>query len=155
MKFNTREDIEAPIEHVFGAISEFDGLERQALRRGAEVQRQDINGKPGVGSEWQLRFLFRGKWREVAARMTEFEAPNGYTAETKSGGIDGVVSLDLVALSPRRTRMQVSIDLKPRTLSARLLIQSLKFAKANLAKRFTNRVSQMAQDIEAKYRETA
>lgn len=155
MRFNTREDIEAPIEHVFGAISDFDGFERQALRRGAEVQRQDANGKPGIGSEWQLRFPYRGKRREVAARMTEFDAPNGYRAETESGGIEGVMSLDLVALSPRRTRMQISIDLRPRSLSARLLIQSLKFAKSNLAKRFSNRVWQMAQDIEAKYRETA
>ena len=155
MKFNSREDIEAPIDHVFGALSDFDGFERQALRRGAEVQRQDPYGKPGVGSEWQMRFSFRGKRREVAARMIEFDAPNGYRAETDSGGIDGLVSLDLVALSPRSTRMQISIDLKPRSLSARLLIQSLKFAKSNLTKRFSNRIWQMAQDIETKYRETA
>ncbi len=84
--------------------------------------------------------------------MTEFDAPNRFQAETESGGINGEVGLELVALSPRRTRMQISIDLTPRTLSARLLIQSLKFAKSNLNKRYTNRVWQLAQDIEGKYR---
>ncbi|MCG6902101.1 MAG: SRPBCC family protein [Rhodobacter sp.] len=152
MRFSTREDIEAPIDHVFGAISDFEGFERQALRRGAEVQRQDTYGKPGVGSQWQLRFPFRGKQRDVEARMTEYDAPNGFRAETESGGIEGKVALDLVALSPRRTRLQVSIDLKPRSLSARLLIQSLKFARSILTKRFSNRIWQMAQDIETKYR---
>ena len=152
MRFSTREDIEAPIEHVFGAVTDFDGFERQALRRGAEVQRHDTYGKPGVGSEWQLKFTFRGKKRDVNARMTEFEAPNGFRAETGSGGIEGLVSMDLVALSPRRTRMQMSIDLTPKSLSARLLVQSLKFAKGNLNKKFSNRVWQFAQDVENKYR---
>jgi len=152
MRFSAREDIEAPIGHVFASVTDFDGFERQALRRGAEVQRQDTYGKPGIGSEWQLRFPFRGKDRNVHARMTEFEAPHGFQAETESGGIDGQVVLDLVALSPGRTRMQMSIDLTPRSLSARLLIQSLKFAKSNLTKRYSNRIWQLAQDIEGKYR---
>ena len=151
MKFSTREDIEAPIEHVFQAVTDFDGFERQALRRGAEVSRQDTHGRPGVGSEWKLRFAFRGKQRNVDARISQFEAPHGFLADTRSGGLEGKVSLELVALSPRRTRMQVVVDLAPKTLSARLLIQSLKFAKGNLNKRFSNRVWQFAQDIEGKY----
>ena len=154
MRFSAREDIEAPIDHVFRAVTDFDGFERQALRRGADVQRQDTYGKPGVGSEWQLRFPFRGKDRNVTARMSEFEAPNGFRTQTNSGGIEGLVSLDLVALSPRRTRMQISIDLTPRTLSARLLVQSLKFAKSNLNKKFSNRIWQFAQDMEGKYRKS-
>ncbi len=152
MRFSTREDIEAPIEHVFGAVTDFDGFERQALRRGAEVQRQDTYGKPGIGSEWQLRFAFRGKQRDVNARMTDFDAPNGYRADTTTGGLDGEVSVELVSLSPRRTRMQVAVELSPRTLSARLLVQSLKFAKGNLNKRFSNRVWTFAQTIEEKFR---
>lgn len=152
MRFTSREDIEAPIGHVFASISDFEGFERQALRRGAEVQRQDTLGRPGVGSEWQLRFPFRGKQRNVLARMTEFDAPNGFRADTESGGIEGQVRIDLVALSPARTRLQVAIELTPRSLSARLLIQSLKFAKSNLTKRFSNRIWQLAQDIEGKYR---
>jgi len=151
MRLTTREDIEAPIDHVFQSLTDFEGFERQALRRGAEVQRQDTYGKPGVGSEWDMRFSFRGKARKVHARMTAFDAPNGFLAETDSGGIDGTVSLELVALSPRRTRMQFAIDLTPRTLSARLLIQSLKFAKGKISKRFANRIWQLAQEVEQKY----
>jgi len=155
MKFSTREDIEVPIDKVFRAVSDFDGFERQALRRGAEVTRQDTYGKPGIGSEWAIKFLFRNKQRRVQARITKFDGPNGYTAETDSGGIDGLVTVELVALSPRRTRLHFSIDLAPRTLAARLLVQSLKFAKAKLTNRFNARVWQFAKDIEGKYKATA
>jgi carbon monoxide dehydrogenase subunit G len=151
MKFSTREDIEAPIEHVFQHVSDFDGFERQALRRGAEVLRQDTYGKPGIGSEWTLKFPFRGKERLVLAQITKFDGPNGYVADTEGGGLDGKVTVDLVALSPRRTRMNIVFDLTPKTLTARLLVQSLKFAKSNLNKRLANRVWVFAQDIEDKY----
>lgn len=152
MKFSTREDIEVPIDKVFRAVSDFDGFERQALRRGAEVTRQDTYGKPGLGSEWALKFQFRGKQRRVQARITQFDGPNGYVAETDSGGIDGLVTVELVSLSPRRTRLHFSIDLTPRSLTARLLVQSLKFAKTNLNKRFAARVWQFAQDVEGKHK---
>ena len=155
MRFSSREDIEAPIEHVFEAATDFDGFERQALRRGAEVQRNDTYGKPGVGSEWRLKFPFRGKQRKVYARMIKFEAPDGFEAETETGGLEGLVTLELVALSPRRTRLQVSIDLKARTLAGRLLVQSLKFARGNLNKRFSTRIWQFAQGIETKFNKQA
>jgi hypothetical protein len=41
----------------------------------------------------------------------------------------------------------VSLDLQPTTLSSRLLIQSLKFAKGNLTKRFKTRVFEFAGGI--------
>ena len=154
MRFSNRQDIEAPIEHVFRAVSDFDAFERQALRRGAEIQRQDTLGKLGVGSEWQMRFPFRGKVRDIEARIVHYDAPNGYRVETESGGIDGQVSVDLMALSPGRTRLQLAIDLKPRTLAARLLVQSLKFAKSSLSQRLSDRVWDYAQGIEEKYRGT-
>lgn len=152
MKFSTREDIEAPIEHVWAQISNFDAFERQALRRGAEIARSDSQGAPGLGSEWEVKFVFRGKKREVEARISVFDRPNTMRMNSRSGGLDGEVLVELVALSPRRTRLQLTMDLHPRNLSARLLVQSLRFAKANLSKRFSDRVYDFAQDVEGRYR---
>ncbi len=152
MKFSTREDIEAPIESVFMSITDFDGFERQALRRGAEVTRRDNLSVAGVGAEWQLRFTFRGKERDVNAKMTEFSPPHGFQAKTKSPSLEGLVLVELVSLSPRRTRLQISVDVAPTTLTGRLLVQSLKFAKTNVNKRFSKKIWQFAQDIEAKHK---
>ena len=50
-----------------------------------------------------------------------------------------------------KTRVIVGLDMRPQTLSARLMIQSLKFAKANLYKRFEARVERFGKDIQEQY----
>lgn len=152
MKFTTKEDIEAPIEAVFRVVSNFDALERSALRRGARVQRVDSRNYPGTTMAWDVEFQFRGKMRKMLAELTEFDSPNRLLVQSVSGGIEGNFLIDLVALSRNRTRLAMSIEIKPKTLSARLLVQSLRLAKKNLTKRYKIRVAYFATDIEDRYK---
>ncbi len=148
MQFSTREDIEAPIQKVWEAVTDFHGFEQAARRRGAEVRREDPAGGPGAGTLWNVDFEFRGKPRAVEARITGHDAPESLRVDSVSGGLEGLVAVNLQPLSPRRTRLEITIDLKPGSLSARLLVQSLKFARASLNKRFENRVDDLARSIE-------
>lgn len=151
MKFSTREDIEAPIDVVFAHITDFAAYERQALRRGASVQRLDGDGPVEVGAAWEVKFAFRGKERTMRLSLDQMDE-QGLEIASTAGGLDGQSEVTLVALSPKRTRLAIGIELKARTLTARLLLQSLKLAKANLNQRFKKRVSELASDIEARYR---
>ena len=65
------------------------------------------------------------------------------------------MTIDLTALTPNRTRMNVQARLAPRTLSARLLVQSLKLAKARMTRKFSVRVAQFAKTIEGRARKAA
>ena len=151
MKFSTREDIEAPIDHVFAQVSDFDGFERSALRRGAQVRRIE-SGPVQVGSQWDTAFKFRGRDRKMQITLTLLEAPEMYQIAAQSDGITADTLVELVALSPRRTRLSVALELKPRSLTARVLLQSMKLAKGKLTKRFKARVLELAEDIEDGYR---
>jgi hypothetical protein len=148
MKFSTREDIEASIEHVFAQVTDFQNFERQALRRGADVQRIDSSLVPTEGSAWQFAFKFRGKDRKMKATVAKLDAPNSAKFETIASGIHGMSTIELVALSLNRTRISIEIDLTPQGLSARLLLQSLKLAKTNLSRKFKLRVAEFAEDVE-------
>jgi hypothetical protein len=150
MKFSKRQDIEAPIDVVFAAVSDFPGFERAALRRGIEVQRRDELDLPGPGMAWQARAPIRGRWRDIAIRLTGYDPATGLTLDVDSNGVFGAMAVELVALSRARTRVQVGLELKPATLTARLLIQSLKLAKASLDRRFARRVSDFAAEIESR-----
>jgi carbon monoxide dehydrogenase subunit G len=155
MQFSTKEDIEAPIADVFRIVSEFGAFERLAIRRGAEVERVQDFSPPREGMSWRVNFLMRGKLRKVDVKLVEYTEPTVLRFEGISGGIDSVATMELVALSAKRTRLGVVFNMKPKTLSARLLVQSLKLAKSNLTKRFKLRVADYAKSVEDRLSQTA
>lgn len=155
MNFTAKEDVEAPIDHVFAEISDFPAFERMAMRRGARVSRIDDLKTPGPGMGWHLGFTFRGRERAVDVEMTEMDAPNRMVFVGHSSGIDGGGVVELVALSPTRTRLKLKVEIKPKTLSARLLVQSLKLAKGNVENRLQLRVADYAADVGGRYTKMA
>lgn len=148
MKFSTREDIEAPVDAVYRAVTDFEGFEQLMLRRGIEVRR--ANGSPldEPGACWKADFTWRGRRQELDAELVAIEANEGYAIESKTGGVTCMGVVDLVPLSKSRTRLLVSLDLHPSTLSARLFIQSLRLAKGSLTRKFKARVAEFARRIE-------
>lgn len=155
MKFSTREDIEAPIETVFDMLCDFEGFERSAMRRGAEVQRVDSLSQPGVGMTWAAAFDLRGKRREIELEMVTFERPTEIVLESTSPGLIGQISFELMSLSRSSTRILVEFEVKPLNLSARLLVQSMKLAKASLTKKYKQRISEYAKGMEERYNRSA
>ena len=155
MKFTAREDIEAPIDFVFSQVTDFAALERSAMRRGAEIQRVDDLEQPGPGMAWDAEFTLRGKRREVRLELAEFDPPNGVAVGLRSPNITGRLVVDLVALSRGRTRLSLDLEVQPKTLAAKLVIQSMKLAKTNLSKRFKLRVADYAKDLEERYKSQA
>lgn len=155
MKFSAKEDIDAPIGAVFEMLSDFDRYERSALRRGAEVQRTSDPSVTGLGMTWDAAFALRGKRRQMKLEMVSYEPPRQMQIAATSSNLSSDFVLDLVALSPQRTRVAVALTLTPKNLSARLLVQSLKLAKASLTKQFKLRVAEYAKDIEARCKQVS
>lgn len=151
MKFTTREDIEAPIDYVFAQVSDFAGFERRALRHGAKVHRLG-DGAFAVGTQWDVSFKLRGRDRQMLATLAKMQEPEIYQIDAQSDGMIVATIVELVALSPRRTRLNVALELRPRSLTARVLLQSMKLAKTKLNKRFKARVLEYAEEIEESYR---
>ena len=155
MKFSTREDIDAPIDVVFGMLCDFEGFERSAMRRGAEVQRTDSLKEPGVGMTWAAVFDLRGKRREIEVEMVTFDRPSDIVLESTSPGLLGQMTFELMALSRSSTRILVEMEVKPLNLSARLMVQSMKLAKASLTKKYKLRISEYAKGMEERHKRSA
>lgn len=155
MKFETREDIEAPIAFVFEQMTDFKSIERAAMRRGAEVQRVDKLTRTGPGMAWDAAFDLRGKRREISLELTEYDPPNGMVFVSRSPNLSGRMVVELVSLSPGRTRVGMEVELEPKNLSAKLLVQSLKLARKSVTKRIDDRMAAYAADIEQRYRRSA
>lgn len=150
MKLSTREDIAAPIDYVFTQASDFDTFERRALREGAQITRRQP-GPVALGTVWDIAAQFRGRDRQFAATLTRFDTPTGYVVTARSDGLEFVTEVNLIALAPQRTRVTMTIDIGARTLPARLLVQSLRLAKARLLQGFRSRMRSYAEQIEDGY----
>ncbi|MFC6688725.1 SRPBCC family protein [Jhaorihella thermophila] len=148
MKFSSKEDIEAPIETVFAEISDFEAFERSAIRRGAEVRRRNDLTPPATGMSWDTTFRLRGKPREMKLVLSRFDAPTDVQLTATGKSFEGTLDVALIALSPHRTRLSISVEIRPRTLAGRLFVQSLKLAKKDMNRRFKLKVADFAQGIE-------
>lgn len=151
MKFETRDDIEAPIDHVFAQLSDFAAHERSLMRRGADVERVEDRQPPAPGIVWDTAFDLRGKRRRMRLELVDYAPPSAMGFVATSETLNGDMLVDLVALARGRTRMTLVVELKPKTLSARLLVQSLKLARGNVSKRYEMRVSAFARELEDRY----
>ena len=148
MKFKSKEDLDVPIAQVFDMIADFERHERSAMRRGVKIKRLDSLEAPGLGAKWDIGFQMRGRERQAEVEVTGFDRPNEMTFEAQIQGLNSTVEVVLVPLSKTRTRLNVVGTLKPKTLSARLLVQSLKLAKKNISKRFSKKLAGLARDME-------
>ncbi|MBY6091281.1 SRPBCC family protein [Pseudooceanicola sp. 502str34] len=154
MKLTVKEDIEAPIEYVFDRCADFETFERGVLRRGAKIERKGGATEIAPGLTWAVSAEFRGRTRNFDVTLKEYDRPNRleFLAESDSFGAETV--LEFVALAPGRTRISCSFEVKPKTLSARLMVQSVKMAKSNLTKRLSLRLADFGEEIAASYRAT-
>jgi hypothetical protein len=151
MHLSSRTDIDAPLAFVHAALTDFDHWERAGMRRGADISRTDTLRTPGIGMSWLVKFPFRGKERVVNLRLValEPEAKLGFSGKGKM--LEGDMSADLLALSPKRTRLVLHMDVRPLTIGGRLLLQSAKLAKARVQGRLDSRLRSLAADLEGRY----
>lgn len=155
MNVTASEEIAAPIAHVFAELSDVGRVERAAVRRGIAMQRRDTLDGPCAGMTWDMRLVFRDRPHEVALRLTRFDPPCGMVLRGTSALIEGDLVLDLAALAPARTRLDLGLTVVPRSLQGRMLVQSIRLARGTLTRRLAARLGAHARDLEDRYRRMA
>ena len=151
MRLVSKVDIEAPASFVFAQLSDFEAWERTALRRGADVIRTDNVRRVGPGMTWMIRFAFRARERQLQVRLVKFDPSLGMVFSADGPSVLGGLEADLVDLTPRRTRVILRMEIKPKNLPARLFVQSLKLMRSRLVAKLDARVKTTAKEIEDRY----
>lgn len=145
MKFSGREDIDAPIEAVFLRLTDFETHERSIMRRGVNLRRTDGMDRYGIGMTWDARVKFRGKERNLNVELSDWRDPEILCYVIEGAGLAGTFQFDLLALSAMTTRLAVALEMKPKNLTGRLLMQSMRILKPNLNRRFQSKLSDAAE----------
>ena len=148
MKFVAKEDVALPQQVHFDLMADFQMFERVTIRRGVEITRSGSMASSD-GLKWDCTFEFRGRDRMACVHLDEFSAPEKMAFLITNPALDNRVEITVSALSKKQSRFQVSTVLEPKTLTARLLIQSMKLARSKYNKRFQKRVAEVANELVA------
>jgi hypothetical protein len=94
---------------------------------------------------------YRGKLVKILLRMTSMARDQDLGFDYQSNSIEGDLDLSVMSLSPRRTRLHLTIDIRPRTLAARLFLNTLRLGRGRVQSRLDMRVQQMGMQIQNRY----
>jgi hypothetical protein len=152
MKLTAKTDLDAPAEFLHACLCDTALWEREASRRGVEIERPADMPLAGVGAGWRVRVPFRGRPRKVLLRL-DAQTEGRVVAYSFDGqALVGSVQLETAPLSARRSRLKVIVDAKPRTLAARLFLNTLRLARRKVEDRMDRRVAQLGTLIAERYR---
>ena len=98
MKLAAKSDVEAPAPFVFAQLADFEGWERAAMRRGAEVIRTDNLRSSAPGMTWDTMFNYRGKDRRATIRLDALSPTTHLALSGKAAPVDGVLTIDILDL---------------------------------------------------------
>jgi carbon monoxide dehydrogenase subunit G len=147
MKLNTRHDLDAPINEVFDALSDTAKWERAATRHQIDMKRTDGATGFADGASWNVKASFRGKAIDAALTVTKHSRPGQMVLLAKSGLFDADIEIELTELSEKKTRVGLTVEVKPNTLGARIMLQSFKLGKTKIQKKFNHTVKKTLGEL--------
>ncbi|MDO5646690.1 hypothetical protein [Paracoccus sp. (in: a-proteobacteria)] len=145
MKFSTRIDTDLSANQLFDATARFERIERYLTANGVDVRRIDPAQEVGVVRGWNLTFDFRGAPRDVRLVLTRHDRPQLMTLMGQGDLLDVQIDISFIALSRSRARMMFEMDLRPRGMKARLILQTAKLRKKRLDNKFVRRVTDFSR----------
>ena len=153
MKMTAKTDLEAPVDYVYASLADHAAWEREAVRRGAEVERPADMPLAGVGAGWRIRARIRGRQRSILLWIDGMEPDRSISFSFEGLAMQGTAVLEVQALSARRSRLRATLDVRPKTLAARLFVNALRLAKGRVQDKFDKRLAQLAGRIESSHAE--
>lgn len=152
MKLKVAEDVDAPLGFVYVRMADFTRLEEEIRGRGAELKRDGNWTQAAAGCGWKGNVTVRGKPRRIDASIGHMAENDTILVESKVGGMDCTYEMTFYEMAPEITRVSTVLELKPNTLSARLVIQTLKLARGRVLQKMTGSLVRRGNEIEAEYR---
>jgi hypothetical protein len=154
MKFKVSQDVAAPLAMVWRHFTDFASFETEARARGATITRVGDWTEAAQGVGWNGQLRFRGKTHPTAAQITQLIAPRLCTIESRIGGMNCHSEMSFVPLSAGVTRVGLILNLSSGTLSARLLLQTLKLTRGRILHRLHAMIGAQGRPVEAAWQDS-
>ena len=137
---------------VWARFTDFSGIEEDARGRGAILNRVGNWTQTVQGVEWRGEVTVRGKSRPITAKVTQLVPQELCIVDSRIGGMNCHQEIIFVPLSTTVTRVALMLDLSADTLTARLLLQTMKLARGRVLQKLQGVLARQGNAVEAAYR---
>ena len=152
MKFKVAEDIDAPSDVVWARFTDFSTIEADLSGRGAVLSRVGHWTEPSEGATWRGSVKVRGRERDLVSIIAAFQENERYQIDSRIGGMEAEYELVFLSMRPDMTRVQAVLDLSAKTLSSRLVLQTLKLSRGTVMQRLQGMLARTGNLAEDDYR---
>jgi len=129
MKIGASRDFKRARAKVFDSFADPAQMDKVFGEQGANLRRE---GAGGPGTVWHLDVVSGGKVRPMIITLIDMEKPVAMQLRVTSEMVDADVVFAFADLPERGCQVSAEIDLAPRTLTARVAIQTLRLAKGKV-----------------------
>ena len=137
---------------VWARFTDFSGFEEDASGRGAILNRVGNWTQTVQGVEWRGEVTVRGKSRPITAKVTQLVPQELCIVDSRIGGMNCHQEIIFVPLSTTVTRVALMLDLSADTLTARLLLQTMKLARGRVLQKLQGVLARQGNAVKAAYR---
>lgn len=129
MRIGGSKDFKRARGKVFDSFADPARMDAVFGERGANLRRE---GPGGPGTVWHLDVESGGKQRPMTITMVDMQKPETMRMRVTSEMLDADVAFVFSELPGGNSQVCTEIDLEPRTLTARIGIQTLRLAKGKV-----------------------
>lgn len=126
--------------------------ETAARKAGFEVTRHGTVEDVLTDLHWTVAGQVRGRHREATVTVAEALPPVRLHIITQIGAIEAHGDLQFFEMGRNRCQMRAHVGLIPHTMSARLLVQSLRLSRHRITQRLHGALLQFARKAERRNR---
>ena len=145
--------VNAPMDWAFTALCDHRFFAARAAANGVTVTSPDTPDTPFADRTWQASGPFRGRPRTADISIKSIAAPVRLQLISTVSNIEAHTDIEFLETGRRRTRMKIRVGLLPRSMTARLIVQSLRFSRPRLTRRLDKATTRFAKMISRRARQ--
>ncbi len=143
----TSETVHAPIESVFGVVSDI--ANTATTISGINSIEMLTDGPVGEGTKWRETRTFLGKKATEEMWIVDWHPPTRYTVEARNHGMHYLTTVALEEIGQHETRVTYSMLAEPETLVSKVMCIAFAGMKGQVTKAFNADLQDIKQVCEA------
>ena len=152
MELTYQRIIKVPPAYAFARATDFERFEAEGFGNLAPFEPRNEIRAPEIGARWRTAAEFQGRPRRFSLELLEMAEPNRLVMGNKSDKYDVEAEMIFGAADNHSTAFSFKLNAMARSLTAKLILQTIQLAKGRITKSMQADFDKMAARMEAAYR---